>query len=109
METTKTSKEESHMWEDVRKTVRGGIREIRHVGDELARQGRLRMDICQTERRLKSACEELGRAAHAHLAENRPLSAEDPAISELTVRIGYYQGELKRLHDELQQSTGGSN
>jgi len=109
MEPSKTLTEDKNLWEDIRDTVRGGFHDLRNVGDELARQGRLRMDIFQAERRLKTAFEDLGRAVHARMAEAHALSTEDPTLAELNVRIGYYTGELKRLHDELQHCGGAMN
>jgi hypothetical protein len=85
------------------------MHDLRNVGDELARQGRVRMDIFQTERRLKNAYEELGKAVNARFADNPAVSVSDPALAELNVRINYYAGELKRLHDELQASSGIAN
>ena len=77
MESPKPSteeKQEKNMWEDIRDTVRGGMKDLRNVGDELARQGRLRMDIFQTERRLKSAYEELGKTANARFSQGSPAT-----------------------------------
>jgi hypothetical protein len=109
MEAPKTSTPDKNVWEDFRDTVKGGVRELRNVGDELARQGRLRMDIYQTERRLKSVCEDLGTAVHACIAEDRQVTADDPAIAELNQRVTYYTGELKRLNAELQKAPSNAN
>jgi hypothetical protein len=103
METSKPPLAEKNLWEDFRDTMRGGMRDLRNMGDVLARQGRLRMDIYQEERRLKSACEELGKITHECLLNGRPVSAGDAAISELHSRISYYEAELKRLHEEMQR------
>jgi hypothetical protein len=105
MEPSETATQEKNLWEDFRETVRGGLHDLRNVGDELARQGRLRMDICQTERRLKNAYEDLGRAAHDRISESHPVTVEDSAIGELNLRIGYYCAELKRLHEDLQHTS----
>ena len=104
-----TQPEEKHIWEDVRDTVRGGLRDLRNMGDELARQGRLRMDIYQAERRLKTAHEELGKAVHDRFATSPSIKADDTVIAELRMRITYYEAELKRLHDDLHKAWGGMN
>jgi len=109
MDTPKTSTEEKKLWEEFRDTVRGGVRDLKNIGDELARQGRLRMDIHQTDRRLKSAYEELGRVTYTRFGEARPVSTEDPMIAELNVRIGYYLGEMHRLQDEIQGGPTSQN
>jgi chromosome segregation ATPase len=109
MEDPKPPPEEKNTWEDVRNTVREGVRELRNIGDELARQGRLRMDIYQAERRLKTAHEELGKAVHERFAASQHVSSDDSVISELRVQITYYEAELKRLHDDLHKASGGMN
>lgn len=92
------------LWEDLRDTVREGVRGLRDAGDELARQARLRMDIFQTERRLRAVYGKLGEVVFQRLSENQPVTADDVAISELTARIGYYSDELGRLRREQQQT-----
>ncbi|HEY3294116.1 MAG TPA: hypothetical protein VGL38_01620 [bacterium] len=109
MATSNPSPDEKNLWEDFRETIRGGMRDLRTVGDELARQGRLRMDIYQIERRLKTAYEDLGRATHVRFTQEMTLSTQDTTLTELNVRVVYYERELERLHDELQQSTGSMN
>ena len=47
-----------------------GMREFRNMGDELARQGRLRMDIFQTERRLRCALKRWAKRLTARLNQN---------------------------------------
>lgn len=105
MESPKTPPKDKDLWDDIRETVREGAREIRNLGDELARQGRLRMDIFQTERRLKSAYGALGELAYKSLSENRAIAPEDAAIAELTARIKYYSDELERLKQDLQKAS----
>ena len=105
MESPKTPPRDKALWDDIRETVRDGARELRNLGDELARQGRLRMDIFQTERRLKTAQSTLGELAYKSLSENRAITPEDATISELTARIKYYSDELIRLKEDLQHAS----
>ena len=105
METPKTPPRDKDLWEDIRETVREGTRELRNLGDELARQGRLRMDIFQTERRLKSAIGALGELSYKMLSENRAVAPEETTVSELTARIKYYSDELARLKHDLQHTS----
>jgi hypothetical protein len=100
--TTKTR--EKDLWEDIRETVRHGVRELRNAGDELARQGRLRMDVFQTERRMKNACETLGEICYRELSENRPVNTDNTSVAELVSRIKYYQDELVRLREEQKKA-----
>ena len=93
---------DKEFWEEISDTVRSGLQEIRDAGDDIARQARVRMDIFQTERRLKSVYGALGEATFRILNDNRPVSAEDSAISELKARISYYSEELGRLRKEQQ-------
>jgi hypothetical protein len=99
MENT-TQHRDKDLWEDIRETVRHGVRELRNAGDEIARQGRLRMDIFQAERRMKNAYESLGELCYQDLSEKRPATMESTAIAELCSRIKYYQDELVRLREE---------
>jgi hypothetical protein len=107
METPRTSRDKN-LWDDFRETVRGGLRDLRNAGDDLARQGRLRMDMFQTERRLKSAYEALGEAVFLRISGNLQLSPTDPTIAELTTRIQYYTAELDRLRDEQRKAMDSS-
>lgn len=103
MEPPRTSTPDKNLWDDLRDTVRGGMREFRNMGDELARQGRLRMDIFQTERRLRCAYEALGEAAYTRLNQQLHVNTEDPMLNELTGRIDYYSAELLRLREAQKQ------
>lgn len=93
--------QDKDFWKDVRQSVRGGLREIQNVGDEIARQGRLHVDIFNTERRLKSAYHSLGETVHRLLSDRMIIAADDPAVIELSSRISYYRDELDRLQTEL--------
>jgi hypothetical protein len=100
MEQSKSTFHDKSVWEDLRDTVRGGLKDFQAMGDEIARQGRLRMDVVQTERRLRCAHEALGEAVFIRLTQRQSLVSDDPAISELTGRIRYYMDELNRLKTE---------
>jgi hypothetical protein len=100
LESPKSPPSDRDFWSDLRETVRHGIRELRDVGDDLAQQGRVRMDMFQTERRLKEAYRDLGEAAYQLLGEQQSLAADDPQVNELTARIRYYSEELERLRSE---------
>lgn len=104
MESPKTPPKDKDLWDDIRETVRDGARELRNLGDELARQGRLRMDVFQCERRLKSAYGSLGELVYKSLSENKPVSPDETAVAELLARIKYYSDELERLKVDLQKS-----
>jgi hypothetical protein len=103
MESPRTS-HEKNLWEDFRETVRGGVRDLRNMGDELARQGRLRMDVFQCERRLKSALEALGEAVYHRLDQNLAVTPADATLAELVTRIRYYSAEIERLKEEQRRS-----
>ena len=109
METSNTADEKKNLWEDVRDTIHSGVHGLKNVGDEIARQGRLRMDIFQTERRLKSAREELGGVVYQRFTDKLAVSRDEPSLTELSERIGFYMDELKRLNDDLRKCSGGAN
>ena len=94
------------MLEDLKTTVREGLREMRDRADELARQGRLRMDMFQAERRLKAAQASLGEAVYTYLNDGAAVTLDDQRIEELVARVRYYQDELNRLTEELKRATG---
>ncbi len=104
METPRTSNTDKNLWDDLRDTVRGGMRDFRNMGDELSRQGRLRMDIFQTERRLRCAFEALGEAAYLRLHQQLDVDTKDPTLNELAGRVDYYSGELFRLREEQKRA-----
>lgn len=101
MDTRKRPPRESALLDDLKQT----FREIRDVGDDLARQGRLRMDIFQTERRLKSACAALGQASFDILQQGQSVPVDDAAIHDMVGRVQYYHDELIRLRKEQQTKT----
>ncbi len=92
------------MWQDLKDTVKSGLREVQELGDELTRQGRLRMDIFQAERREQAAARALGETVYAVLADGKSVSPADDRIAELVSRVSYYQDELKRLKSELHEA-----
>ncbi len=85
----------------VRGPARVGQKEARAIGEDLTRQGRLRMDYFQVERRLKSAYASLGEIVCHDLNELRAVNVHDGRIIELMAHIRYYQDELTRLRAEL--------
>jgi phage shock protein A len=91
------------MLDDLKTTIRDGLREMRDRGDELARAGRLRMDIFQTERRLKADFAALGETVFKLVSSGQALDADDPLVAEQIARVKYYQGELTRLRAELER------
>ena len=100
MPQTTTQPQGKNLWEDVRETVLAGLKDWKDRGDEMARQGRIRMDELQTERRLRSAHEALGEKCHEMLARGEAVNAEHPVVSQLCQRVRYYQDELTRLRSE---------
>lgn len=86
-----------NLWDEVRETVMTGLQDWRERGEELARQGRIRMDEAQTERRLHAAQEALGTKCHEFLARGESVSPEHPVIAQLCQRVRYYQDDLARL------------
>lgn len=81
--------------------VRAGQREARAIGEDLTRQGRLRMDAFQTERRLKSAYSTLGEIVYQDLSDLRSVNVNNPHVIEVLAHIRYYQDELERLKSEM--------
>lgn len=89
------------MIDELKTTIRDGLKEMRDRGDELARAGRLRMDIFQTERRLKADYATLGQSVYKLVAEQQSLDPQSPLFAEQLERVRYYEAELLRLRDEL--------
>ncbi len=85
----------------LRGSARAGQKEARAIGEDLTRQGRLRMDYFQVERRLKSAYATLGEIVCHDLSELLAVNVHDGRIIELMAHIRYYQDELNRLRAEL--------
>jgi len=88
-------------WENVRESLISGISDLRDRGDDLARLGRLRMDLIQAQRRLRNAYEAIGEAAHDCLKKELPVESKDPRFTELCERVNYYSDEVARLQKEL--------
>ncbi|MCB9357655.1 MAG: hypothetical protein H6505_03690 [Calditrichaeota bacterium] len=97
---TATQPQGKNLWEDVRETVVAGLRDWRDKGEELARQGRIRMDEMQTERRLRSANEALGQKCGEMLRNGESIPSDHPVVKELLQRVRYYEDELTRLRSE---------
>jgi hypothetical protein len=96
-----TSREDSSKVAGMRVPARAGQKEARAIGEDLTRQGRIRMDCFQVERRLKSAYASLGEIVCQDLGELRAVNVHDGRIIELIAHIRYYQDELTRLRAEL--------
>ena len=100
MPPTVTNPQGKNLWEDVRETVIGRLKDWKDKGDELARHGRIRMDEFQTERRLRSAQEALGEKCFEMLAHGETVQPDHPVVNQLTQRVRYYQDEMARLQNE---------
>ena len=98
METTSTPARENA---NLRPGVGAEARDAHSVGNDLTRQGRLRMDAYQTERRLKSAYSSLGEAVFEDLSALRRVDLNNGRVIELLAHIRYYHDELARLQAEL--------
>ena len=85
----------------LRNTSRGIVDDVRTFGGELIRQRRLRMDVFQTERRLKSAYSNLGEAVFKDLSELKNVDLNDGRVIEIIAHIRYYHDELARLKSEM--------
>jgi hypothetical protein len=96
-----TTREDSNMLTGLRDPVRAGQREARAIGEDLTRQGRLRMDCCQVERRLRNAYASLGEIVCQDLGELRTVNVNDGRVIELMAHIRYYQDELSRLRADM--------
>jgi hypothetical protein len=101
MNTQKSQTQPVDFWENVRESLVSGIRDLRDRGDDLARLGRLRMDLIQAQRRLRNAYEALGEAAHGSLKKELSVEAADPRFIELCERVNYYMDEVARLQKDL--------
>jgi len=102
METVSTTtRGDSNIMAGLRNPARAGQREARAIGEDLTRQGRLRMDCFQVERRLKSAYASLGEIVCQDLGELRTVNMNDGRVIELMAHIRYYQDELSRLRADM--------
>jgi hypothetical protein len=101
MNTQKTQTPNNDFWENVRESLVSGIRDLRDRGDDLARLGRLRMDLIQAQRRLRNAYEVLGEAAHSNLKQALSVESTDPRFTALCERVNYYTDEVARLQKDL--------
>jgi len=102
METMSTSARETTISQQ--SAALAGFRDVRSIGNDLTRQGRLRMDASQTERRLKSAYSTLGEAVFKDLSELRNVNINDGRIVEIIAHIRYYHDELARLQTDLKSA-----
>jgi hypothetical protein len=101
MNTQKSQTQPNDFWENVRESLVSGVRDLRDRGDDLARLGRLRMDLIQAQRRLRNAYESLGEAAHDCLKKELSVECSDPRFMELCERVNYYTDEIARLQRDL--------
>jgi ubiquinone biosynthesis protein UbiJ len=93
-----------NFWQTVRDTVRESVKEVQERGESLAHQGRLRLDIFSTQRRLDRLLEFLGRIYANHVREDRSISPNDPEMSALLEQIRTTEKELAQLQEELRQA-----
>lgn len=98
---TASFRENSSLPAGLQNPARAGQGEARAIGEDLTRQGRLRMDVFQTERRLKSAYSILGEIVFKDLTDLHSVDINDSRVIELLAHIRYYQDELARLKMEM--------
>ncbi len=103
MNTNKTETPPTDFWDSVRGSLVNGIKDLRDRGDDLARQGRLRMDLVQAQRRLRRAFETIGEACFDTLKSKQTIEPKDSRFIELCERIHYYTDEINRLQEELKK------
>jgi hypothetical protein len=101
MNAQKSQTQSTDFWENVRESLVNGIRDLRDRGDDLARLGRLRMDLIQAQRRLHNAYESLGEAAYGNLKKSQTVESTDPRFIALCERVSYYTDEVARLQKDL--------
>jgi len=92
-------------WDGVRDSLVTGLKDLRDRGDDVARSGRLRMDLVQTQRRLRHAYETLGEAAYKCMKSEKSDAVEDPCLAEHCERVDYYRDEMARIRKELGSNT----
>jgi len=103
MNANKTETPPNDFWEGVRGSLVTGLRDLRDRGDEFARQGRLRMDLVQAQRRLRKAYETLGEASFEMLKKEQSIEPKDSRFRELCERVHYYTDEIRRLQEDLRK------
>ena len=101
MNTQKSETPPTDFWESVRGNLINGIRDLRDRGDDLARQGRLRMDLVQAQKRLRKAYEALGKATFETIGKKETIEPTNSRFTELCERVRYYTDEINRLQREL--------
>ena len=85
--------------------MRGGAKEVQEKGEALARQGRLRLDIFNLQRRLDRQLESLGRIYVNRVQEGQSVSPDDPKMSPHLDRIQEIEKELAAFREDLHRST----
>ena len=99
--------EPNTFWDRLRKNVSEGFRVAADRTDELARVGKLKLDLLSLKRKLNHEFSEIGRAFYAHVTKHKKKDwgsvedfSEQPAIDELTQKAASLLESIKKIEAE---------
>jgi hypothetical protein len=100
--------ESNTFWDRLRKNVSEGFRVAADRTDELARVGKLKLDLLNLKRKLNHEFSEIGRAFYAHINKQKKKdwgSIEDfsqqPTITELTEKAATLMESIKKIEADI--------
>lgn len=100
--------ESNSFWDRLRKNVSEGFRVAADRTDELARVGKLKLDILSLKRKLNHEFSEIGRAFYTHITKHKKKDwgsvkdfSEQTAVSEMTQKATTLLESIKKVESDI--------
>jgi hypothetical protein len=91
------------MWDDIKKTVKAGFSVAADKTEEIAKIGRVKVEVLNLKKNINQAYEDLGREVHqSHGKEKSSPLAKDNRVKELFNKIEGYQKTLEEKETEIE-------
>ncbi len=102
-------------WDRLRKNVSVGFRVAADRTDELARVGKLKLDLLNLKRKLNHEFSEIGRAFYTHITDRKKKDwgsindfSEQPAIKEMKQKAASLLENIKKIEADIAEISAES-
>ena len=91
------------MWEDLKKTVKGGLSTAAAKTEEYTKIGKAKLDIMNLNKSLNGTLQDLGLEAHAQITGGaKGLNSQNPKVKELIEKINQFKQSIKDKEAEIE-------
>ena len=104
-----------NFWDRLRKNVSVGFRVAADRTDELARVGKLKLDLLSVKRKLTHEFSEIGRALYTHTTDHKKKDwgsiddfSEQPAVKEMREKAASLLKNIKQIEADIAEISAES-